>query len=680
MESAKTNLIDLTGDSESDVDNDGTDDVVLVNQFTPWKRNKDATKGESILPFISHSTKTPRSAPKIVTVKKEKQQYTEDEQGRTASCVMSLFSSSSVDKDLSIDQSSPLLLSCSDTRKEIQKRDMNGKTLTSKRRKKSIASSKNDLPFSSREDDDDLNFPVYRDRREQRQIPTNVALRRTDPIISSLPTTPAKDVGVFPDATIAAHDISSRRSMKKKPPFGNKSPGKKEEVPFVDNYRFPGEQYINQKNNGSLIIIDGVEIDTNVAYSANRDESIAIERQAKLLFDANNAKKSHTTDSNKPVESATAFSAQAYFEAEPETEKRIYGDKEQSHFATTLKKAQLEPIAQHQPKSIWVHRSKRDHYESLANPTDRGLQVILWEVCKFKFNLLPYQLQGVRGIAGVEDDFPYRELPLLLTDKTQVNKILFLPKKRKGCGLLLADEMGKNHIVFFVDYVLISQFVFLTRRCSLQYGTGLGKTIMAIAGCMLRKAIGGWQKKPCLICVPNDSLVVEWAEKMVAAGIPSTFIRQNLMSVTPLHDEWGEYYLLVTKYEIQTHAKRQLESSNMPEHKRKANVLFRGIKLPLFQFCQQKRREAKKVDIHDIARTISDRFRIAFAEQKWKTYDTVIFDEAVSVIMTSLSYKDTFHTHTVFLYIFFNLFSMNTEIQSPSGLSELVSVALILKE
>jgi SNF2 family DNA or RNA helicase len=143
---------------------------------------------------------------------------------------------------------------------------------------------------------------------------------------------------------------------------------------------------------------------------------------------------------------------------------------------------------------------KIEALNAIANPLDQNLQVVLWEIdCNYL--LLEHQFKGVRALAGVPDEFPG---PMRLKNKTEnddqaifdwtVKVLRTATPRRPGAvdrGILMCDVMG------------------------------LGKTVQAVAACILRNAIAnakGQPPLPTLIVSPNNAIVTQWHVTLIKAG------------------------------------------------------------------------------------------------------------------------------------------------------------------
>lgn len=182
-------------------------------------------------------------------------------------------------------------------------------------------------------------------------------------------------------------------------------------------------------------------------------------------------------------------------------------------------------------------KEKRALYltKDIDNDADRNLQNLLWSIgCRY--SLMSYQFAGVRGVTGVEKDYPQQQIKNSGSAITDWNQILRATEYKDGNhGLLLADSMG------------------------------LGKTVQAVCATMLRNAIADAQGKPPLPTVlvsPNHAVGMQWAETLVKAGVDAGRIFQ----FTPKrkHEYSGAIYILLTRYELQSEMKYLLNLAKPP--------------------------------------------------------------------------------------------------------------------
>jgi hypothetical protein len=77
---------------------------------------------------------------------------------------------------------------------------------------------------------------------------------------------------------------------------------------------------------------------------------------------------------------------------------------------------------------------------------------------------------------------------------------------------------------------------------------------------MLRNAIASADKKPTVIVGPNESVLNQWRETLVKAGVPPGNIK-NFIKTEPDFTYSGECYVLLTRYQLQSETKGLLSRS-----------------------------------------------------------------------------------------------------------------------
>lgn len=130
---------------------------------------------------------------------------------------------------------------------------------------------------------------------------------------------------------------------------------------------------------------------------------------------------------------------------------------------------------------------KKEKLAKIAEPLDRNLQVVLWE-CNCNYVLLDHQFKGVRALASLPADFPG-------------------PMKLKPC-IDQKDEEALDDAVFdwTVQVLKNAEAPKEDHRGILMADVmGLGKTVQAIAACILRTAI--CQAKGVLHCFKSHVLL-----------------------------------------------------------------------------------------------------------------------------------------------------------------------------
>lgn len=169
----------------------------------------------------------------------------------------------------------------------------------------------------------------------------------------------------------------------------------------------------------------------------------------------------------------------------------------------------------------------------LEKDVDRHLQLLLWEIdCHYV--LLPHQFRGVRALAGVPEDYPgTRPAPPAKEEALMEWVVTTLEKAppSKDRGVLMADVMG------------------------------LGKTVQAVAACMLRNALAlakGQPRKPTLIVSPNDAVLLQWQETLIKANVnPNAIFRfQTKSNKAPVQ---RHHFVLCNRYDLLTEARTVFE-------------------------------------------------------------------------------------------------------------------------
>jgi SNF2 family DNA or RNA helicase len=242
----------------------------------------------------------------------------------------------------------------------------------------------------------------------------------------------------------------------------------------------------------------------------------------------------------------------------------------------------------------------------------KGLQVLLWELGCF-YSLQKHQFLGVRAIAGFANDFP-GYLDIDIDTSEDILETLKNPLPRRGSnidrGLIVADVMG------------------------------LGKTIQAVAACILRNAVANAKqqpKKPTLIVCPNLAVLVQWYETLVKAGVPKKKIHQfQTGKTTPIR---GDIFVLCTIYQLLREVKSCYESVKRGlegERTVRMSPLFPYTPVALLrdlktQYRVNKSGGRKKEDnFKDY--TVSEYISHLLAQHSCKfAFRTVIVDEAVSI-------------------------------------------------
>ncbi|KAL7563119.1 hypothetical protein ACA910_012302 [Epithemia clementina (nom. ined.)] len=171
---------------------------------------------------------------------------------------------------------------------------------------------------------------------------------------------------------------------------------------------------------------------------------------------------------------------------------------------------------------------------------DRALQRILKRDTSFQFHLLPHQFEAVRRIAGVPSDFPLHSSSRVVvhndntSSATLTQAVAGLYRKENATstkGLCVADAMG------------------------------LGKTVEAIAGAVLRDAISvkkGEKRLPILIVSPNDAVQQQWRDTLLRNGVSDRRIIWFKKGTTT-EGFHSNNFILLTRYAAQSEIKSLFE-------------------------------------------------------------------------------------------------------------------------
>jgi len=253
----------------------------------------------------------------------------------------------------------------------------------------------------------------------------------------------------------------------------------------------------------------------------------------------------------------------------------------------------------------------------IENVDDKRLQLLLWKLGCY-YVVLAHQFRGVRELANVSESFPDSGIEDLNVPAEAVKKILQSAEQRpqNNRGLLMADVMG------------------------------LGKTVQAVLACILRNAISrakGEAAKPTLIVNPNESVLEQWRDTLVKAGVDEwaiwRFETKNAKNSKPLR---GEIFILCTRYDLQTEARYCFESirSGMFENLAEKSQLFPNVPIELPTALKNQYRAAQGREKNQYNEN-KDGTRISIEEcvthllaqqgaSVSKIFRTVIIDEAVS--------------------------------------------------
>jgi SNF2 family DNA or RNA helicase len=164
---------------------------------------------------------------------------------------------------------------------------------------------------------------------------------------------------------------------------------------------------------------------------------------------------------------------------------------------------------------------------------------------------------------------------------------------------------------------------------------GLGKTIEAIGGAMLRNELSkakGQIPLPTLIIAPNDAVLEQWFDALLKNGVSDK--RIVMFSKAQVDGLQGDNFILMTRYTAQAEIKDLFENLDVGSPKRTTSALFPGVGpttlLALHnQYLSSKGKERnryinKDEDIEDcVSRLLKKTGRHTNA-----VFETIIIDEA----------------------------------------------------
>jgi len=180
-----------------------------------------------------------------------------------------------------------------------------------------------------------------------------------------------------------------------------------------------------------------------------------------------------------------------------------------------------------------------------------------------------------------------------------------------------------------------SHFFFLT----IKHTVCIGKTVQAVAACILRNFISFAKKepaKPTLICSPNDAVLKQWHETLIKAGVDKGKIyRFKTKASQPL---MGEIFILCNRYDFQTDAqhvfaqlKRQQYGSirRSPLFPNASESLLRVLKNQ-YDYSKGRAKNKYKADKHtNICAVITDYLATELMKNHKTVFHTVVLDESV---------------------------------------------------
>ena len=242
-----------------------------------------------------------------------------------------------------------------------------------------------------------------------------------------------------------------------------------------------------------------------------------------------------------------------------------------------------------------------DRSKSEANA--RGLQIILWYL-RCNYCLQNHQFLGARAAAGmIADDF-VGNLTLDSYPQQIEEALQRVPLRISGRGAIIADVMG------------------------------LGKTVEAVAGALLRNAVATINKKPekpTLICSPNEAVLFQWHQTLVKAGVGTEKVLRFRTKKPALLT--GDIFVLCTIYDLQTELRYIFEGIKKASYK---SPLFVSTPAKLLEILRNQYRAEKgkmknkynnngKTNVNEVIRRYLDKYK----GDCLLTFRTVILDEAV---------------------------------------------------
>jgi DNA-binding transcriptional MerR regulator len=170
--------------------------------------------------------------------------------------------------------------------------------------------------------------------------------------------------------------------------------------------------------------------------------------------------------------------------------------------------------------------------QEIEEKPDQALRKLLLDA-DFQFQLLLHQFFAVRKVAGVPEKFPLHpgsevQQPATASIQQAIQGLDLDQNKCSTRGVLIADQMG------------------------------LGKTVEAIAGAILRNALAaakGEKERPTVIFSPNDAVQVQWRDTLYKNGVPLERI-QMFQKGQRSTDFDKAIFLLLTRHRLQSEVKR----------------------------------------------------------------------------------------------------------------------------
>ena len=262
----------------------------------------------------------------------------------------------------------------------------------------------------------------------------------------------------------------------------------------------------------------------------------------------------------------------------------------------------------------------------------KSLQIVLWSL-HCNYCLQNHQFLGARAAAGVSVDDFLGDLTLD-SSRQQIEEMLErVPWRISNPGMIIADVMG------------------------------LGKTVEAIAGALLRNALADIKqqpKKPTLICSPNEAVLFQWHQTLIKAGVDTGKIFRFRTKKPVLLT--GDIFVLCTMYDLQTEVRYCFDGTKKASYKSPLFVSAPGKLLEILrnQYRSEKGRMKNKynnrgkTNVNEVIR----RYLGKYDGNCTLTFRTVILDEAVCFPEFPLFYSAVFpFTHFSHVLLFHSTFS-----------------------
>ncbi|CAB9519192.1 annealing helicase and endonuclease ZRANB3 [Seminavis robusta] len=350
--------------------------------------------------------------------------------------------------------------------------------------------------------------------------------------------------------------------------------------------------------------LSAVHTGTATGTSLTPDQVAALSpaKIAQLLADLQSKVERTESRLEKVQEERNQYKAQSQKTAKPTKRKKAAASSLLSLPAKNFER--LPDLSSEEKKNVLneIHQTHSDEKEKGIARSNKGLQVLLWELGS-NYCLQKHQFLGVRAIARVPDDFPGCSFPN--TDHTvsfeKIRETLSSARLRQNNerGLIMADTMG------------------------------VGKTVQAVAACILRNAVAVEKKKPkrpTLIIAPSKAVLSQWHETLIKAGVD----KMNIYSLVTKRSKplGGDLFVLCTIYDLQTEVRNwfgghtsALFSEASPKHLKVLRNQYRANK------GQERNKYNKLGDCKTLSVNECIRQCLKKRANSW-AYRTVIVDEA----------------------------------------------------